>query len=186
MKKEQILVVILVVFGLAGLFSFVSSHLGNHRAATPDSSETKNVTGTVTASVTPAEIPGTGSGRIDWSDYTPGLARAKNQGKHVFLYFYAQWCTYCTKLKQTTFLDKKVQAYLDGNFISISVDTDQNQTLSQSWQVTGLPTLWFLTPEGDRISSIPGYVDGSQFLKILQYIRTKSYLTMSFQDFVKL
>jgi thioredoxin-related protein len=45
--------------------------------------------------------------------------------------------------------------------------------------------MWFLTPEGDRISNLPGYVDGSQLLKILKYIRTESYLTMSFQDFVK-
>ncbi len=82
-------------------------------------------------------------------------------------------------------MDKKVQAYLDDNFVSISVDTDQNQALSQTWQVTGLPTMWFLTPEGERISSLPGYVDGSQFLKVLEYIRTQSYLTMNFQDFVK-
>jgi thioredoxin-related protein len=148
--------------------------------------EKGKVTETVTASVTDAGTPVSESGSIGWNEYTPGLAQAKNQGKNVFLYFYAQWCTYCTKLKQTTFQDRKVQAYLDENFISISVNTDENQTLSQSWQVTGLPTMWFLTPEGERISSLPGYVDGSQFLKVLQYIRSESYLTMSFQDFIKL
>lgn len=183
MKKEQMLVVILVVLGLAGIFSFVGSDLGNNRTTASDNPEEKNVTETVTASVTDAGP--TGPGDIGWNDYTPGMAQAKNQGKNVFLYFYAQWCTYCTKLKQTTFKDQKVQAYLDENFISISVNTDDNQTLSRSWQVTGLPTMWFLTPEGERISSLPGYVDGPQFLKVLKYIRSESYLTMSFQDFVK-
>jgi thioredoxin-related protein len=181
MKKEQVLVVILVVFVLAGIFLFVR----DNPTSTSDNSGVDKVTETVTAPVTAVETPGTGSGSIDWNDYTPGLAQAKNQGKNVFLYFYAQWCTYCTKLKQTTFLDEKVQAYLDENFISISVNTDQNQALSQSWQVTGLPTMWFLTPEGDRISSLPGYVDGAQLLKILKYIHTQSYVSMTFQDFVK-
>ncbi|MCF8092925.1 MAG: thioredoxin fold domain-containing protein [Desulfotignum sp.] len=136
----------------------------------------------VTETVTPRVTDGTG---INWEDYTPGLAQARNQDKSVFLYFYAQWCTYCTKLKKTTFLDERVLAYLEKNFISISVDTDQNQALSQSWQVKGLPTMWFLTPEGNRISSLPGYVDGSQLFQILRYIHTKSYSSMSFQDFVK-
>ena len=153
-----------------------------------ETSGTERVAETVTDSVTPVdttEKTNAGNAGIEWNEYTPGLAQAKHQGKNVFLYFYAQWCTYCTKLKQTTFLDKRVQEYLDDNFVSISVNTDQNQTLSQTWQVTGLPTMWFLTPEGERISSLPGYVDGSQFLKILEYIRTQSYLTMNFQDFVK-
>lgn len=184
MRKEQVLVVTLVVLGLAGIFSFVGSNLGINGTMTPENPGTESVTETVTASVADTGIPAPGG--IGWNDYTPGMARAKNQGKNVFLYFYAQWCTYCTKLKQTTFQDQKVRAYLDDNFVSISVDTDENQTLSRSWQVTGLPTMWFLTPEGERISSLPGYVDGPQFLKVLKYIRTESYLTMSFQDFVKL
>lgn len=185
MKKEQMLVVILVVMGLAGVYWFVGTPLGNRPAQESENAGTQSVTETVTDRITDSENPGKALPGIDWNDYTPGLARAKNQGKSVFLYFYAQWCTYCTKLKQTTFMDKKVQAYLDEHFVSISVDADQNQTLSQTWQVTGLPTMWFLTPEGDRISNLPGYVDGSQLLKILKYIRTESYLTMSFQDFVK-
>ncbi len=185
MKKEQVLVVILVVMGLAGVYWFVGSSPGNRPATESENIKTQSVTETVTPGVTDAVKPETDKAGIDWNDYTPGLARAKNQDKSVFLYFYAQWCTYCTKLKQTTFMDEKVQAYLDDHFVSISVDADQNQTLSQTWQVTGLPTMWFLTPEGDRISNLPGYVDGSQLLKILKYIRTESYLTMSFQDFVK-
>jgi thioredoxin-related protein len=185
MKKEQVLVVILVVMGLAGVYWFVGTPLGNRPTQESEKANTQNVTETVTADVTDIGKPGSDRTGIDWNDYTPGLTRAKNQGKSVFLYFYAQWCTYCTKLKQTTFMDEKVQAYLEDHFVSISVDADQNQTLSQTWQVTGLPTMWFLTPEGDRISNLPGYVDGSQLLKILKYIRTESYRSMSFQDFVK-
>ncbi|MDZ7664763.1 MAG: thioredoxin family protein [Desulfotignum sp.] len=185
MKKEQVFVVILVVLGLAGIYWYTGSTPDSRQTPELNDSLTRQVTETVTDRVTDAKNPGSGTGGILWNDYTPGLTRAKNQEKNIFLYFYAQWCTYCTKLKQTTFVDEKVQSYLDDHFISISVDTDQNQTLSRNWQVTGLPTMWFLTPEGDRISSLPGYVDGPQLLKILKYIHTNSYHTMSFEQFVR-
>jgi thioredoxin-related protein len=178
MKKEHVLVMVLVVMGLGGVFWFTSSQSVQMEPAPAGSRAPVQVTETVPTQVTDS----TG---IHWIDYTPGLARARNQDKNVFLYFYAQWCTYCTQLSQTTFLDAKVQAYLDKHFVSISVDTDQNQTLSRSWQVKGLPTMWFLTPEGNKISSLPGYVDGPQLLRILRYIHTDSYHTMSFQEFVK-
>ncbi|MCA1786360.1 MAG: thioredoxin fold domain-containing protein [Desulfobacteraceae bacterium] len=179
MKKEYVLVIVLVAIGLSGLWWFTNTQSVQIEPAPAGSTAPAMVTETVTSRVTDS----TG---INWKDYTPGLAQAKNQDKNVFLYFYAQWCTYCTKLKQTTFLDERVQTYLEKNFISISVDTDQNQSLSQSWQVKGLPTMWFLTPDGNKINSLPGYVDGSQLFHILRYIHTNSYDTMSFQDFVKL
>lgn len=185
MKKEQIFVVVLVLLGLTGIYWYTGGTPGSRLTTEPDGSVSKQVTETVTDPVTDTGKTASVAGGIDWNDYTPGMNRARNQEKSIFLYFYAQWCTYCTKLKQTTFLDKKVQSYLEDHFISISVDTDQNQALSRNWQVTGLPTMWFLTPEGDRISSLPGYVDGPQLLKILRYIHTKSYHTMSFEQFVR-
>jgi thiol:disulfide interchange protein len=185
MKKEQVFVVILVVLGLGGIYWFTGGPSGSRQTPESGDSSAEQVTETLTNRVTDAVKPESGIRGIDWNDYTPGMTRAKNQEKNIFLYFYAQWCTYCTKLKQTTFVDENVRSYLEDHFISISVDTDQNQTLSRNWQVTGLPTMWFLTPEGDRISSLPGYVDGPQLLHILRYIHTKSYDSMSFEEFVR-
>ncbi len=96
---------------------------------------------------------------------------ARQEGKPVFLYFHAQWCTYCVKLKKTTFKDQEVLSYLNENFISISVDTDQNQTLAEQWRVRGLPTMWFLEADGSKINNIPGYMDASRLLEILEYVR---------------
>ncbi len=189
MKKENVLVIVLVTIVLAGLFWIFTARTGPKNPAGTGGTEPVAAVRKPGAEATgTADLENGNAGqnnRIDWKDYTPGLAQAKTQDKNVFLYFYAQWCTYCTQLKKTTFVDDKVLAYLEKNFVSISVDTDQNQTLSQTWQVKGLPTMWFLTPDGGRISSLPGYVDGSQLLQILRYIHTKSYDTMSFQDFVK-
>ena len=110
---------------------------------------------------------------------------AKSQNKHIFLYFHADWCTYCRKLKKTTFRNEAVLTYLKDNFISILVDTEKKKELTTQWKVRGLPTLWFLNPDNSKITSIPGFVNEKQFLRILKYIHTENYDKISFQKFVK-
>jgi thioredoxin-related protein len=88
-------------------------------------------------------------------------------------------------LKKTTFKDKKVQQVLAQNFVSISIDTDKNRDLATQWRVTGLPTLWFLKPDGSKIERIPGYVDPGQMVKILNFVDSKQYEQVSFHDFIK-
>ena len=104
---------------------------------------------------------------------------------HIFLYFHAEWCTYCTKLKKTTFKDRDVIQSLGNSFVSIAIDTDKHKEIAKKWRVTGLPTIWFLKPDGSKISNIPGYVTADQMIQFLKYIETKSYETVKFHDFVK-
>jgi thioredoxin-related protein len=176
MRKENVLVLVLIVLALAGGGLYFKSKMGKPPILTTVSAESG--TEEKNSSKTQATA-------IDWNDYTPGMAMARKESKPIFLYFHAPWCTYCTKLKETTFKEKKILAYLEKNFVSIQVDTDQNQAISKEWKVKGLPTMWFLESDGTKINSIPGYMDGAQLLQILKYISTKSYSTMEFKDFVK-
>ena len=178
MKKENVLVVVLIALAVAGVYFYNTSKSSEPyiEAAVLSESVSK------IPSETFSGINGTG---IGWKNYTPGMAMAGKTDKPIFLYFHASWCTYCTKLKQTTFKDKRILAYLEENFVSIQVDTEENQALSNEWKVKGLPTLWFLESDGEKINSIPGYLEADQLLMVLKYIHTKSYNTMSFQDFMK-
>ena len=169
MRKENILVVVLVIIALAGVgiyFNARHQDAGQSAINSPGNS-------------------GQRAGVIAWQAYETGMSLAKTEDKPIFLYFHAEWCSYCTKLKKTTFKNKDVLEYLSRNFISISVDTDKKRELAVRWKVKGLPTLWFLKPDGSKISSIPGYVDAKQMINILKYINTKSYETITFNDFVK-
>lgn len=168
MKKENVLVIAIICIAIIGFIVYNNSKTVKQA----DFTQEKETAQTSDAS------------KIDWQRYEQGMELAKGQNKHVFLYFHADWCTYCTKLKTTTFKDVAVLKYLD-NFISIAVDTEKNQELAKQWKVKGLPTLLFLKPDNSKISSIPGYVDAKQFLNILKYIHTSSYDKMNFQDFLK-
>jgi thioredoxin-related protein len=169
MKKENILVVVMVCILIAGVGIYYNSKSGK-QAGSVQKKESTQIYDT---------------SNIEWQEYAKGMDLAKNQNKPVFLYFHADWCTYCTKLKNTTFQDALVLKYLKDNFISITVDTDKDQERANQWKVKGLPTLWFLKSDHSKITSIPGYIDAEQFLNALKYIHTASYDKMSFQDFIK-
>jgi thioredoxin-related protein len=172
MKKENILVIAVVCIVVGGVWVYNNAKSFNQGAV--DAGNPGNASGQSKSATT-----------IDWQEYAPGMDLAKTQDKPIFLYFHADWCTYCRKLKKTTFLDTAVLSYLKDNFISISVDSDKNKELSTQWRVKGLPTLWFLQSDASKISSIPGYVDETQFLYVLKYIYTKNYDKMTLREFVK-
>ena len=169
MKKENILVVVIICISIIGIMIYYS---------TKPVKPTDSVQGE-------GSIQTSDASSIDWQDYEQGMELAKSRNKHIFLYFHADWCAYCVKLKKTTFKNKAVLKYLKENFISIEVDTDKKQSLATQWKVKGLPTLWFLKQDSSKINNHPGFVDAKQLLQILKYIHTSSYDKMSFQEFVK-
>lgn len=164
MRKENILIVAIVCIAIGSAIAFFGFKSGGQTGLEPGE----------------ADAPA-----IAWQDYNQGMELASTKEQPVFLYFHADWCTYCRKLKKTTFKDEAVLSYLRDNFVSISVDTDKETELASQWKVKGLPTLWFLRSDNSKISSLPGYVDAKQFLRILKYIHTKSYDKMSFHEFLK-
>jgi thioredoxin-related protein len=169
MKKENKIIIALFCIAVAIVYSYNNSKFGRLVSLGPDN---------VSASTDTVSM-------IAWQTYDEGMRLAKEQDKHILLYFHAEWCTYCRKLDHTTFQDKKVIKYLKENFISISVDSDKNKELTTQWKVRGLPTFHFLEPDSSKISNLPGYVDGKQFLRILNYIHSKSYDKMNFHEFMK-
>lgn len=187
MRKENVLVAVLIVMIAGGIYGYNAkkSNEVNRPVHPPVQAQQAVFEGVSSAQAATGQTAESEAGGIQWKDYTPGMAQARQENKSIFLYFHAPWCTYCTKLKKTTFQDEKVLDYLSDNFVSISVNTDVNQTLAQEWQVRGLPTMWFLEADGKKINQMPGFVEAGQLLKILEYIHTKSYTTMDFREFMK-
>lgn len=180
MRKENILVGVLVVLVLGGIYQYnrPGPDLGSQVAKV-------NIEALAAENKIPQSSSMAAPEDISWNDYTPGMALAGKEGKRIFLYFHASWCGYCTKLKKETFTDDRVKAYLNDHFVSIGVDTDKREKLARQWGVRGLPTLWFLEADGTKINNLPGFVDADQLLTIFQYIHTQSYNTMNFQEYVQ-
>ncbi len=190
MKKETILVVAIVCIAIAGAAFYMKSKPKNvANAGVQQNTGVQQKVDVIKNSDAVIEqkesLTAAKDSSIDWQAYKQGLEIAKTQNKPVLLYFHADWCKYCQKLKKVTFADKAVLNYLSENFISITIDTEKEKDLASEWDIKGLPNLWFLKADNSKISNLPGYVGPEQFLNILKYIRTESYEKMSFSDFLK-
>jgi len=123
--------------------------------------------------------------QITWMGYEEGLATGRAMKKKVFINFYADWCTWCKKLDKETFRDRAVVDYLNRHFVAIKVDTDRRQDLAAAYGIQGLPTLWFVTGQEEKISALASFVPADTFLDVLRYIHSESYNKMKFSDFTK-
>ncbi|MCW8932920.1 MAG: protein-disulfide reductase DsbD [Gammaproteobacteria bacterium] len=107
------------------------------------------------------------------ADLNKKLALAKEQNRPVMLDYYADWCTYCKSMENTTFKSTKVISSLK-NFIILQADvTDMDEidnALLKEFQIPAPPAILFFTPQSDtpqatenRNFRIVGYKNGDDF-----------------------
>jgi thioredoxin-related protein len=127
---------------------------------------------------------GPSSESIKWYSYDEGTQLGEKEGKKVVLNFYADWCTFCAKMDKETFNTPEIVTLLNQQFISIKVNKDKQEEIARKYFVRGLPMTWFMEPDGDKISSLPGYIPPEMFMQILKFIDSGSYNDMTFKEYV--
>ena len=111
--------------------------------------------------------------RIEWmkpdgASVEAIFAKAKAEGKPVFLYWGAVWCPPCNQIKATVFsrpdfIERSqafIPVYLDG-------DTPGAQKLGAQFKVRGYPTTILFKPDGSEITRLPGEVDAALYMQVL-------------------
>ena len=94
------------------------------------------------------------------------LAKAKTEGKLVFLDFYAEWCLACKVLEENTLLDSAVANTLE-KLVSLKVDTDLYTLASLYYNIVGMPTLLVLDSDGTEIYRSVGLVSPPELNQVL-------------------
>ncbi len=126
-----------------------------------------------------------GDSGIQWLSYAEGRQRGEAENKKVFLVFNADWCRYCLQMEKETFQNPTVIAYVNRNFVPISVNSDKEQEVADKYNVRGLPNTFFIAETGVPIANRPGYIGPEEMLKILKFFGSDSYLSMSFNAFLE-
>jgi thioredoxin-related protein len=140
-----------------------------------------------------------GKATVVWYNFNEGLKLATEKRRPVVMDFYADWCGWCRKMEAEVFNDPEVAAKLRNDYICIRLHTDRNydetikyknhvltkQEFAAMLGVVGLPTVVFLDRGGGLITKIPGYINKSMFLPLLNYIKDECYLKkIPLQDYM--
>lgn len=96
---------------------------------------------------------------IDWiEEYVKGLAKAKEEGKPVFLLLYADWCGWCKKTMTETIPDPRINGLKD-KFIWVKVNSDKEKKYKELYGQNGFPMMIILKPDGTVLKKIDGFRD---------------------------
>ena len=99
-----------------------------------------------------------GSSKVTWqTDLKQAVHEAGRAQKPLLVEFTASWCGYCRKMKQTTFADERIARHVNGCFVPVSVDADQNGRLMRTVGVEALPTTVILSHDLRVVRRIAGY-----------------------------
>ncbi|MCP4566525.1 MAG: thioredoxin fold domain-containing protein [FCB group bacterium] len=136
--------------------------------------------------------------KITWTEPSITGNQIATGGKPVFLFVSTEWCTFCKKMKGSTFLDPGVQELLNDRFVNIIMNPETEGTarfvegdlsyadLAIKLGVSGYPATFFFSPEGQLIGGQPGYLDVDMFSDLAEYVGGGFYKDYKFNEFMKL
>ena len=123
----------------------------------------------------PEAGPGEG---IRWvTSFDEGMKLAKEEGKPVFIDFYAEWCTDCKVMDTTTWINKEVVEEAK-RFVAIKLDCSKddspyNKLRIERFKSFAMPFMAFFDSKGNYLEdySIEGYTGPKEFLERARAIK---------------
>jgi thiol-disulfide isomerase/thioredoxin len=110
--------------------------------------------------------------------YRQGYNQAIGEAKPMLVFFTAPWCHFCHQMADEAFTHPQVVS-LSEHFVCILVDVDVEPDVCRQFQVSGYPTIQFLSPEGAVLERMvgkqPGHLLMISMQAALQTIARRSY-----------
>lgn len=111
---------------------------------------------------------------IDWVRYdNQSIEQLQKKNRPIVIDFYADWCPACKELDHKTFRDKRV-VEKSREFVMVRVDCtsgdDRCTSLIKRFKVSGLPTLVFISANGEELNSLRavGFLAPDEMLRRLE------------------
>lgn len=103
----------------------------------------------------------------DGTTLKEAAAKAKKEGKLVFVDCYTQWCGPCKKMARDIFPDTKVGKYMNARFVNLKIDMEAKyaEGLAKEWQVSGYPTFIIFNADGKEVGRFMGGSDADGFIR---------------------
>jgi thioredoxin-related protein len=144
-------------------------------------------------------------GEIAWMTWDEAVKANEKAPRKIFIDFYTDWCGWCKKMDQSTFVDPAVVEYVNKNFYAVKFNAEQKGDIvfkgtTFSWMAggrngfhklaydlldgrLGYPSYVYLNPAYERILISPGYKDAPMLQKELKFVKEDLYNKMSWDQY---
>ncbi len=115
--------------------------------------------------------------------FDEAVKKARNVQKPIMVDFWADWCGWCHRLDQTTYVDPAV-VRLSADFVPVKVNTEggrRDVEIALKYNVSSLPTIAFLSPSGRQISRLNGFQGPGQFPFTMEAARATAAKVMAWE-----
>lgn len=144
--------------------------------------------------------------KINWIDIKDVEAQNSKKQKKVFLDMYTDWCGWCKKMDQSTFINPVIVDYMNRNFYAVKFNAERKDELTfkgkkyvnpnptgnrASHQLAqtlmngrmSYPSFVFLDEQLNVITIVPGFRKAPEFEAILNYIGSDAYKSQKWENF---
>ncbi len=94
--------------------------------------------------------------------YQEALKKSGELGKPVFVFFTADWCGYCHKMKKDTMPKDEVKEVLK-NYIVVYINADRDRDSVKKMGVESLPFFLITNYKEDSLKTAKGFMDAKTF-----------------------
>lgn len=103
--------------------------------------------------------------------YEDALAKAREEGKMVFMDCYADWCGPCKNMAANVFTQAQVGDFFNSRFVSLKCNMekdDYGKALRDRFDVVAYPTLLIITPDGFVAARHQGFAKAEKLIDLAQ------------------
>lgn len=73
--------------------------------------------------------------KINWISFSALNDSLNVNPKRVLIHFYADWCSVCTQMEQSTFRDERVVEVLNNNYYAVKMNIETKETITFGKQI---------------------------------------------------
>lgn len=116
--------------------------------------------------VQPPVQPPSQQGQIVADSFSEAVAKAQEHNKPILVFFEADWCSWCQKMKKETLTNASVKTAMQ-KYVFLRVNTDKDRETAKKFNVKALPTFVIAAKTGEKLHMEQGYKDANDFVNWL-------------------
>jgi thioredoxin-related protein len=104
----------------------------------------------------------------EYNNFSEAIDASQKYNKNVFVYFGAEWCSWCKKMKSEVLFEKEVRENLNKEYIICILDIDQESKEAKKFKVSSVPAYMIIDSSESIVEKTSGYKPKDEFLNWLK------------------